>query len=249
VSLPMLLNATGNGVYVVNLVDYAPSPRFGATPWTSVQIEEAAANGGPGTVLATANLTPLDTDPANPHSRDFTLVGATLPAGWYRVTFIDADGNLQPTAWVLNGPSYMAARADVERLAKARTRDRAGNIGQFNDETPVTAADVDELIVDATASVAARIGTAIPDDRLWMARRAVALKAAMLVELAVTPEQTSGDETAYGRYEQLFNEAMASLELSLNDEQPGVAKFSSVPVVSPTMTAQNALLSTTELLP
>lgn len=258
-SLHQLLAATGGGVYVVSFADYLPAPRYGDTPWTRVQIEEAAAAAGPWTVLVDDPLDPVDDDPSAPAARRFTLTGATLQAGWYRLTLFDAAGNQQPFDPVGNGPTYAATRDDVARLLRARTKARlaagalgsTGNeLGEFTADTRPTGEQVDDVIIDANASVAARIGATIPDAHLWLARRAVAIRAAMLVELSYFPEQTEGDDTTYARLLELYDEAMTSLETALNDNQPGQARAYSVPITSPTLSAQTAVYGvSTELLP
>lgn len=236
--MTVILDANA-GPYVVNLTDYLPAPRHDNTAWTQVRVDEAATKAGTTTATATGSL-PAPTDPAHPDPISIEFRGATLPAGWYLVTLLDASDNEQPFDWLLNGPSYTATRDDVARKLKARTRNPQGAlVGTFDNTTTISGTTVDEMIADATAMVAARIGTSIPDDKLWMARRAVAIRAAMDVELSFTPEQTAGDETAYGRLEQQYEEAIAALTVSLRGDEPGAAGFASVPVVSPTMTAWN----------
>lgn len=237
--------------YVVTLEDYTPSPREDGRPWTQARIDESATKAGPYTTLETVTLSPLDGDPANPQTRSFTTQLATLAAGWYVVTFLDADGNEQPTAPVLNGPSYIATRDDVARKLKARTRTPQGAlVGTFDDTTTIDGATVDDMIADAAALVATRLGD-VPADKAPLARRAVAIRAAMEVELSFTPEQTAGDETAYGRLLGEYEEAIGALLASMEGDTPGASLpgWGSVEVTSATMTAQNELITPAELLP
>ena len=78
---------------------YRPGPRYGtdATPFTLARIEEAALSAGPWTAIDTLKLDPVDTDPANPQTRDLSTDNATLDTGWYRVVFIDQDGDEEYT--------------------------------------------------------------------------------------------------------------------------------------------------------
>lgn len=223
------------GPYVVNLIDYLPAARHDGSNWTQVRVDEAATRDGTITATATGSVD-AQADPAHPDPISIELRGATLAAGWYLVTLLDVDGNEQPFGWVLNGPAFTATRDDVGRLLMARTRTAQGAlVGTFDDTTTITGATVDLMIEDATAEVAARIGATIPDEKLWMARRVVALRAAMAVELSFTPEQTAGDETAYGRLERQFNDLIAALEVGLGEEEGGQPAIASSRVSSPLM--------------
>lgn len=104
---------------VVSFFDYTPAPRFDSTPWTDVQIEEAATSSGPWTVIDTLALSPTDADPANPQSRSFTITNGTAPDLWYRVTFVDGGGNLSlPSAPVQNLQLVTAPYATVDELLR-----------------------------------------------------------------------------------------------------------------------------------
>jgi len=99
---------------VVSFSDYTPAPRFDATPWTDIQVEEASASTGPWLVIDTIPISPLDVDPANPDSRSFTITNGTAPDLWYRITFVDAGGNLSlPSAPVQNLELTVAPYATV----------------------------------------------------------------------------------------------------------------------------------------
>lgn len=199
-SLLLLLNA-GDGAYVVSLTGYTPSARFDGVHWASVLIEESATEDG--TVLASAvgDLDPVDDDPTVPQPRNFTMTGATLAAGWYRVTFLDAAGNQQPTAWVFNGAATDAdltpSVADVAALLLARTRADDEQIGEelgtFNTRTRPTAIQVAQLIAIAVSQLRTRVATPIPTRFAAQARSLVALNAAALVEGSLTPEQSGVD--------------------------------------------------------
>lgn len=72
-----------------------PPARYDAVAWTSVRVEEAAAQGGPFDAVATLALSPVDANPAAPQSRDLTFA-ATLAAGWYRLVWLDPAANASP---------------------------------------------------------------------------------------------------------------------------------------------------------
>src|SRR4051794_3450170 len=87
---------------VVTLEDFSPTPRFDSLPWTQGRIEEAPAATGPWTALETQNLSPVDGDPSEPASRNFTTALAVRNPGWYRVVFLDAAAHEDPSDPVLS---------------------------------------------------------------------------------------------------------------------------------------------------
>jgi hypothetical protein len=146
--------------------------------------------------------------------------------------------------------TYTPTTTEVARLLRARTKDATTGteIGDFNTNTRPTATEVTDLIGDAAASIAARIGTTIPDEHAWLAQRTAAIRAAMLIELSYFPEQTNGDDTAYAHLADLYAESLTGLEAALEDNEAGTVRATSLPVVSPTMTA-TGVVSTTEIIP
>ena len=113
---------------VVTFVDYRPSPRYDGNPWTEVNIEEGTSSAGPWTALETIAISPVDTDPENPAYRNFTTELGTAVDLWYRLTFVDADGDTGlPTYPVQNASAARPVYATVEELAqilKVRSADR-----------------------------------------------------------------------------------------------------------------------------
>lgn len=81
---------------IVTLSGFTPQPRTDQ-PWTHARIDEAPAEAGPYGTIATLPLEPIDADPSHPAARDFTSTAAALEHGWYRVTFLDAEGGEEPT--------------------------------------------------------------------------------------------------------------------------------------------------------
>lgn len=109
---------------VVTFVDYTPTPRFDATPWTDVEIQEGTTDDGPWVTLETVTLSPVDADPENPATRSFTteLASDALDL-WYRLLFIDGSGDeQQPSLPIQNvlTPSYASAN-ELARILKIRT--------------------------------------------------------------------------------------------------------------------------------
>lgn len=102
---------------VVTLTGYRPSPRFDSLPWTEADVEEATLSTGPWAAIETFTLSPVDSDPSLPASRNFTTENASDTEGlWYRVVFRDASGDeLLPTYPVQNVP--FSAYATVDDLA------------------------------------------------------------------------------------------------------------------------------------
>src|SRR5581483_11423655 len=92
---------------VISFENYLPPARFDSLPWAQARIDEASTAAGPWTTIDTIALSPLDADPAHPQSRSFTTQNGSAGDGlWYRVIFLDADGDTsQPTAPVQNAPS------------------------------------------------------------------------------------------------------------------------------------------------
>lgn len=78
---------------VVTFTGYTPAPRFDGNPWTDARIEGAATSTGPWTAIETIALSPVDADPENPQVRNFTTEAATGLEAWFRVVFIDDDGD------------------------------------------------------------------------------------------------------------------------------------------------------------
>lgn len=103
---------------VVTLEDYRPTPRYDGTAWTEARIEEGTASVGPWTLLETITLSPVDADPTNPAYRNFTTQLGTDEELWYRVVFVDADGDVGlPTVPVQNITDERPIYATVEELA------------------------------------------------------------------------------------------------------------------------------------
>lgn len=141
--------------YVATIWEAAPAPRVDA-PWTQVRIEEAPASTGPWTPLETRVLNPVDADPADPQLRSFTTTLATIPSGWYRLIWRDAEGHEDE-----GQPVYSNVEESVyTSIASLR---RALAPGGSDSPTLGTAASLDEedlyqAIAEAAAEINGRIG-------------------------------------------------------------------------------------------
>lgn len=98
-----------------------PSLFSGEGPFTEVDVQEAENVSGPWTTIDTIELTPADTDPANPQARDLTTTNATLdPYAWYRLVWKDSSANVfnsDPIEFD-DRPSALADVTDVLRVLR-----------------------------------------------------------------------------------------------------------------------------------
>jgi hypothetical protein len=111
---------------VVSFENYQPTARYDGVPWTEALIQEAAtadALDADWTTIDTIALSPVDADPENPASRDFTTENGTAADLWYRIVFADASGDeLLPTVPVQNTTPIFAYAtvAELARILKIR---------------------------------------------------------------------------------------------------------------------------------
>lgn len=101
---------------VVTFEDYTPAPRFDALPWTEVRVQEAALATGTWATIDTIALSPLDADPENPASRDFTTELGTADELWYRVIFADADGDTSEASEAVQNVASSTPYATIDEL-------------------------------------------------------------------------------------------------------------------------------------
>lgn len=125
---------------VITFEDFRPSPRYDATPWTNVRIEEssdydsAAPDDATWATIDTVALSPVDADPADPAARDITTESADDAAGlWYRLTFVDGSGDealpasplqnlVDPLTAAVATADELAARLGLEFTLEERDR-------------------------------------------------------------------------------------------------------------------------------
>jgi hypothetical protein len=231
--------------YIVTLEDFTPGQRYDALPWTQARIEQGQVTTPDGTytTLETIDLSPVDTDPTAPQTRNFTTALATIPEGWFRVTFLDAAGSEQRSAPVYfpGSEGQVPTVFDVAALLRARTVDANNNRGNFSSTTKPTADEVRQMIDRAAEEVRRRAGpvleTTEDESLLAAARHLAAVRAAMFVELSYYPEQATEDASAYGRLKEMWDEDLASLTASLTGEPGDVQGIGSIRVASPTAAA------------
>lgn len=109
---------------------------------------------------------------------------------------------------------FTPTTADVGALMRARTKDINGDeIGDFNDDTRPTGAEVDKLITDAVSDVASRTGANICDksDLRANAQSMVVLRTAMKIELSYFPEQVPGNRSPFANYKSMYDDGMKEL--------------------------------------
>lgn len=110
--------------HVVTFTDYTPGARADGLPWTHVRFDEAPAATGPWATIDTQALDPVDADPAAPATRALlTTEQATLPVGWYRLVWVDANGDIQVTDPVSNRPSPLSIATLKRYLGKQLSGD------------------------------------------------------------------------------------------------------------------------------
>lgn len=211
---------------IISFFDYVPERRFDNVPWTTIKVEEAPSQDGPWNQIDEFAIAEVDPDPSHPSARSWTTTGTTLDEGWYRVKFIDAQGNNIVTEPIQNIPpdpvEYLPSLSEVGLVSLGRTKDDVGNIqGTFNSLTTPDDETVQRLILSAGDDVRRHIGRDIPDDLIDDARKVVAVRTAMLIELSVYSSEVATDRSPYANLKQLYEELIADLESSVEAEEAG----------------------------
>jgi hypothetical protein len=130
----------------------------------------------------------------------------------------------------------------VGKLLRARTRDdeSGGELGTFTDATRPTAEEVTEFLEQASTEVLLRLPSELEDAKLVaFAKRMIAVRAAMFVELSLEPDRIDDETSAYAKLERIFDSGMTVLLDAVGDESDagGTFRAQSVPIISPTLTA------------
>jgi hypothetical protein len=208
--------------YLRRLEGYTPPERT-VVHWTSARIEEAASPLDTPAELATVTLSPAITDPMEPQSYDFETTLATLAVGWYRIVWIDANGDEQPTEWVaLRALSpYAPTVGDIAAVLRARTVELGGfRVNAFTDQTSPTAQEVQQLIALHAPLMLARLGRlddlhcANAEDLRAAATSVIAQRVALEVEASYWPEEIA-DAAAVDARRTMLADDMAALEPAL----------------------------------
>src|SRR5437868_287879 len=94
-----------------------------------------------------------------------------------------------------------------------------------------------DTIVRAPSSNAGNVtarGGLIVAPQFPLARRVAALKAAVLIEQSYWPEQLGSDRSPYDALQAQYEEAIAALVASVQDDQPNGIRFGSIPITTST---------------
>ncbi len=206
----IMLTATGPGLYTHTFAGYVPSPRAGGDPWRTIVVEEAATAAGPWTEYASGEIAPLDPDPAEPLSRAINAPGATMPAGWQRVTFVDDLGYRQPFRPVYSGQSWAPTVQDVADMCGAYA-----NTALDYDTDATVVRVFDETTTPSRATVEGYIHAAVQDIAGWagvtaerleqlatLANRAAAAHAAAAVEAERAKTNAADNANSVWRWHQ-----------------------------------------------
>lgn len=232
------------GSYVVRLDNFEPSPRASDAPWTTVNVQEAAASSGPWNDLGTGDLLPVDEDPETAEAWDIEVRGAEFLNGWYLVTFADADGNEQPVEPVYNGPQIRPSVRELGALLHSRTTtDGGAEAGTFDDDTDPTGQQVDDLIDVALDQIAIQLPDALSDKQTGFARRMVAYLAAILVENSHFTDQVQSGDSLAAMYQGFLDAGMLTLADSVDGELPGGPTAFSITTETDTQDAFGTLAS------
>lgn len=171
--------------FVVSLIGYRPSPRYDEVAFTDVRFEEAPSQDGPWTAIDTQALANVDPIPPagppnteHPRTRNFTTAQAALPAGWYRLVFLDSVGGEQETEPVARSGAGLDLPPDADTI-----RARSETLKARYPEEPLDA-DVEralrEVVADAVALIE-RITGRLLDDSLPTELVRIALRATTLM--------------------------------------------------------------------
>jgi hypothetical protein len=168
---------------VVSLTGVTPPARYDGLPWTTARIQEAATAAGSYTQIEAVTLNPVDSDPSDPLSRDFTSTLGTAASQFYRVIFRDAAGFDSPASPVVQNTTATTAYATADQLSPLIHLNRA---------TPTTdqAAAMTRVLLAAAGEINAEIG------RTSLAGWELALATEVNLERAV--EHWKQAETSFG---------------------------------------------------
>lgn len=191
--------------YVVDIIDSVPPASTVA--WTTVQLGESAARTGPFSTIDTFTLDPIDLDPTLPATRSFHSEAATLPAGWYQLTWLDPSGDQYVTDPIWAGYGLRPSVQEVARLMPDRTTiDGGSEAGTFNSQTTPTDTEVDALIDMVLDSIAPRIEDDADGIIQRAARWVVTLKTATLVETGRFADQRDVNDARVAQWQDLIRE-------------------------------------------
>ncbi len=118
-------------VYSHSFTGYVPPARYDGLNWRTVRVEESADGLTSWGSLGSQALSPLDTDPTHPLSRNVTVANATLATGYYRLIFVDLAASEAPPSTPVLAP----APSPGMTLAQLRTAVYQRGFHYLYDET------------------------------------------------------------------------------------------------------------------
>lgn len=237
--------------YSVTQSAYTPSARTDdAGTWTHVRWEQAESRRGPWTQLDTQTVN-FGTDPGDPDTVELTTEQATLYPAWYRLVALDAQDTEEPTDPFYAGSAIRPTVQEVaDRMPDRTTTDGGAEARTFTTLTTPTAEEVERAIDDALDIVDPKIPEGATAEVERAARKAVVLHAAIQIETGNWSDQYETNTERVALWERLLATHIQTLEDAAQDNTPGHARFGSVTITSPTLSAQAALgWCTDELIP
>ena len=106
---------------IVSFEDFIPAARFDSIPWEEAEIWEAPSEDGSYTLIDTITLSPVDADPTDPASRDFSTNNGTEDDQWYKIRFVDGNGDVSEYTEPIQNvqdDTYAVAYATPTELAR-----------------------------------------------------------------------------------------------------------------------------------
>jgi hypothetical protein len=217
---------------VVTFHQFRPPPRFDDEPWRQVRVEESPRGTGETrgfsggrywtpierywTPIDTLELSPIDSDPADPARHDLTTTNATLERcdALYRLVFIDAATN-ESEPFIVTSDNRVYATvaaitptvADVSKLLyDMLVREGGQPTDSFDATTEPTDEQIQFVIDQAVGEILGRLRTAVPDDpkHTGLARWVATIHAARLALTLFNTERTD-EPAANTKLDTLFN--------------------------------------------
>lgn len=210
---------------MVSFKDFTPPSIPNITSFGNADIFESPNSSGPWTFIDTYVISPLDFSSMQPATHSFSTRNNTIPTGgWYKVIWRNSDGVQAATPPVQNVVSdaaeYLPSASEVGKILYTRTVDDTGAyLGTFTSKTRPTLEVASETIIQAGQDVDKMIGDDIPPSMWDDAKRVVALRAAMLIELTFFPEQIASARSPYDRIKELFDEQIKALSVVIEAQE------------------------------
>jgi len=128
---------------VISLTDYKPMPRYDGQAWAVARIEGAPEQSGPWAQVEAFPLDPIDDDPSQPQTRNFTVAYDDATVEWLRLVWVDQSGNQDATLPIDTECCATGALAEVSDV----------EIRLGRDLTERQTAQADALLRQATTNI------------------------------------------------------------------------------------------------